>query len=237
MPARRRTEGHSGPNAYAISRTWYGLEISFDRRFSGDRRPFRRLPGSAHRTHVAPENRVARNPGHAKMADVLFKTSARLPSILSGGGGGIRTRDLWVMSPTSCRCSTPRQNGAHLLSRRGGVRSGLASHGVAPAVLSGAALGHDRVRDGSGWSQNALGHGHRPASQEQVRACMVRSRVATRVRTGRVRRGQEESTLGHEHESAPVGYPPSTPRLATGSSARGLSSFERGASSGSGIPA
>ena len=25
-----------------------------------------------------------------------------------GGGGGIRTRDLWVMSPTSCRCSTPR---------------------------------------------------------------------------------------------------------------------------------
>ena len=26
----------------------------------------------------------------------------------SGGGGGIRTRDLWVMSPTSCRCSTPR---------------------------------------------------------------------------------------------------------------------------------
>jgi hypothetical protein len=27
-----------------------------------------------------------------------------------GGGGGIRTRDLWVMSPTSCRCSTPRQS-------------------------------------------------------------------------------------------------------------------------------
>ncbi len=26
-----------------------------------------------------------------------------------GGGGGIRTRDLWVMSPTSCRCSTPRR--------------------------------------------------------------------------------------------------------------------------------
>ena len=49
----------------------------------------------------------------------------------------------------------------------GGARSGLASHGVAPAVLSGAALGHDRVRDGSGWSQNALGHGHprRPGIQ------------------------------------------------------------------------
>src|SRR4051794_29152718 len=29
--------------------------------------------------------------------------------LVCGGGGGIRTRDLWVMSPTSCRCSTPRQ--------------------------------------------------------------------------------------------------------------------------------
>ena len=90
------------------------------------------------------------------------KPPARLRRRLLGSGGGIRTRDLWVMSPTSCRCSTPR----HGLSGRGrgGARSGLASHGVAPAVLSGAALGHDRVRDGSGWSQNALGHGHRPAS-------------------------------------------------------------------------
>jgi len=26
----------------------------------------------------------------------------------NGSGGGIRTHDLWVMSPTSCRCSTPR---------------------------------------------------------------------------------------------------------------------------------
>jgi hypothetical protein len=51
--------------------------------------------------------------------------------------------------------------------RQGGARSGLASHGVTPAVLSGAALGHDRVRDGSGWSQNALGHGHRPAGNRR----------------------------------------------------------------------
>ena len=28
-----------------------------------------------------------------------------------GSGGGIRTPDLWVMSPTSCRCSTPRRSG------------------------------------------------------------------------------------------------------------------------------
>ncbi|MCC2627403.1 MAG: hypothetical protein K0S14_1053, partial [Thermomicrobiales bacterium] len=32
--------------------------------------------------------------------------------------------------------------------RVGGARGGLASRGVAPTVLSGAALGHDRVRDG-----------------------------------------------------------------------------------------
>jgi hypothetical protein len=44
-----------------------------------------------------------------------------------------------------------------------GARSGLASRGVAATVLSGAVPGHDRVRDGSGWSQHALGHGH-PAS-------------------------------------------------------------------------
>jgi hypothetical protein len=29
-------------------------------------------------------------------------------SRIAGSGGGIRTPDLWVMSPTSCRCSTPR---------------------------------------------------------------------------------------------------------------------------------
>ena len=72
--------------------------------------------------------------------------------------------------------------------QEGRVRSGLASHGVAPAVLSGAALGHDRVRDGSGWSQNALGHGHRPASRVRCAHASRRSQVAARVRTGRVRR-------------------------------------------------
>ena len=96
----------------------------------------------------------------------------------TGSGGGIRTPDLWVMSPTSCRCSTPRRvlgsrrsrfslalvvrlaSGFRLRQRVGGARGGLASRGVAPTVLSGAALGHDRVRDGTGWGQHALGHGH-----------------------------------------------------------------------------
>ena len=43
--------------------------------------------------------------------------------------------------------------------RAKGVRGGLASRGVAPTVLSGAAAGHDRVRDGTGWGHRALGHG------------------------------------------------------------------------------
>ena len=78
-----------------------------------------------------------------------------------GSGGRIRTSDLWVMSPTSCHCSTPR-HGAQADSPPAvrGARSGLASHRVTAAVLSGAALGHDRVRDGTGWGQGALGHGH-----------------------------------------------------------------------------
>ena len=97
------------------------------------------------------------------------------------GGGGIRTRDLWVMSPTSCRCSTPRPGDGetvHAVWGGGrGARSGLASHGVAPAVLSGAALGHDRVRDGSGWSQYALGHGHHrpPAVRCMLGVCVTRT--------------------------------------------------------------
>src|SRR4051812_45794540 len=42
----------------------------------------------------------------------------------------------------------------------GCVRSGLASHAVARAVLSGAAMGHDQVRDGAGWFHGALDHAH-----------------------------------------------------------------------------
>jgi hypothetical protein len=44
------------------------------------------------------------------------------------------------------------------------VRSGLASHTVPRAVLSGAAMGHDQVRDGAGWSHGALGHAHTPGA-------------------------------------------------------------------------
>src|SRR5690606_4245497 len=46
------------------------------------------------------------------------------------------------------------------VSQVGGERDGLASHAVARAVLSGAARGHDPVRDGTGWNPSALGHAH-----------------------------------------------------------------------------
>src|SRR6476659_9853926 len=55
---------------------------------------------------VSPKYRGEHNKkGPAICWPVLFST---------GGGGGIRTRDLWVMSPTSCRCSTPRHKHKHL---------------------------------------------------------------------------------------------------------------------------
>src|SRR5688572_29809037 len=116
-----------------------------------------------------------------------------VPALTTGSGGGIRTPDLWVMSPTSCRCSTPRRvrgafamsqellalgsyrrPDAPTLSRVGGARGGLASRGVAPTVLSGAALGHDRVRDGTGWGQHALGHGHPPPPTAEGRSALLR---------------------------------------------------------------
>ena len=181
--------------------------------------------------------------------------------------------------------------------RSGGARGGLASHGVAPAVLSGAALGHDRVRDGTGWGQRALGHGHprpprraAPARRAAARSGRLRPHAAGRRRCVDARRltrlaactnrshsherraphahgipcrawvlpglrgapavpaadfqpesgrpfGYGGSALGHEHGSAPVGYPPSTCRLATRSSAGGLTSFESGeARLGAGFP-
>ncbi len=91
------------------------------------------------------------------------KPSAVLPRARRfGSGGGIRTHDLWVMSPASCRCSTPRRASGCVIANLlvGCARSGLASHAVARAVLSGAGVGHDPVRDGTGCCHTALGHAH-----------------------------------------------------------------------------
>src|SRR5829696_3997819 len=128
-----------------------------------------------------------------------------VPALTFGSGGGIRTPDLWVMSPTSCRCSTPRRVRGYLAMsqellalgsdrlpdastpRVGGARGGLASRGVAPTVLSGAALGHDRVRDGTGWGQHALGHGHPPPPARRRRGGLVCATPAATLLSDRPR--------------------------------------------------
>lgn len=59
-------------------------------------------PGDPGRQAPGPASRRAReSPFHGvSWKGLPFET---------GSGGGIRTPDLWVMSPTSCRCSTPRR--------------------------------------------------------------------------------------------------------------------------------
>jgi hypothetical protein len=141
---------------------------------------------------------------------------------------------------------------------QGGARDGLASHGVAPAVLSGAAMGHDRVRDGSGWVHGARGHGHPPGDPYLVphtcywldRPVLAGSGCASPGPAGSPRpsrrkhrdrsvprHGGGRSPLAHQHGSAPVGCPLSTSRLSTRSSAGGLSRFNSGVSRlGAGFP-
>jgi hypothetical protein len=70
------------------------------------------------------------------------------------------------MSPTSYHCSTPHRGvyGKCTMFRTSplpGPRGGLAAASPPMAgatVLSGAGVGHDRVRDGTGWVHVALGH-------------------------------------------------------------------------------
>ena len=103
-------------------------------------------------------------------------------AICGGSGGGIRTPDLWVMSPTSCRCSTPRHlglRGSH--DCVGSARSGLASHGVAPTVLSGAAAGS---RPGSGWDRVEPVRSRPRAPSARPVCCLSLSLTRCAVRSG-----------------------------------------------------
>jgi hypothetical protein len=86
-----------------------------------------------------------------------------LRGLSCGSGGGIRTRDLWVMSPTSCRCSTPRCR-----EPVGGsdVRATASPPTRSPAQYSPAlAPGTTRFGMGRGGIGAARGHAHpRPAN-------------------------------------------------------------------------
>jgi hypothetical protein len=86
------------------------LQLAFLRAALSQRHP---LP----LVHVSPEIRGQRRPGWLR----------------NGCGGRIRTDDLRVMSPTSCRCSTPRGE----LYRRLSPASGAGQGAVVPAGTAG----------------------------------------------------------------------------------------------------
>src|SRR5829696_9394378 len=82
-----------------------------------------------------------------------------LDGFSAGSGGWIRTTDLRVMSPTSCHCSTPRQQEpapirlAPASSQLNGART-CSPSGQTASTPSAAAF-HDPVRDGTGWVHGA----------------------------------------------------------------------------------
>ena len=83
------------------------------------------------------------------------------------------------------------------LTRRESI---LASRGVAPAVLSGAAPGHDRVRDGTGWARRALGHGH--LRSPTTVGTMLDAGLPDRDRGGRTRRARPRAYRNHSSQRA-----------------------------------
>jgi hypothetical protein len=131
------------------------------------------------------------------------------------------------MSPTSYRCSTPRHAYSIVLHRptsdRGDSQRPRLPWGN-PTVLSGAAVGHDRVRDGTGWGHRALGHEPPGSESGWCNGCGTMGEAdlpgGNKAKAGWI--GTQGTVLGHEHDSAPVHCWPSTCRLATGSSSRGL---------------
>jgi DNA polymerase, archaea type len=85
----------------------------------------------------------------------------------NGSGGRIRTSDLWVMSPTSCHCSTPRclsegsGGGNEWPVLTPGVRAAASPPTQLPAQYSPALpWGTTRFGMETGWFHGALGHAH-----------------------------------------------------------------------------
>ncbi len=70
----------------------------------GGARPVAPLPGALRRAQ--PGGSAVERERRGKKERVPGTSGTRR---VRGSGGGIRTHDLWVMSPASCRCSTPRR--------------------------------------------------------------------------------------------------------------------------------
>ena len=149
-----------------------------------------------------------------------------------GSGGRIRTSDLWVMSPTSCHCSTPRHEGVGGGRGRGPRRPRLPG-GRPPSTLRRC----PGSRPGSGWNRVGPGRSRPRAPTPPTRTGppTLPWRSATRIvpaaRSPRPPRGRpppfggagrtnvrRECSLDDAHGSAPVGCPPSTCRRSTRSS-------------------
>ncbi len=86
-----------------------------------------------------------------------------------GSGGRIRTSDLWVMSPTSCHCSTPRQgadtNGVGMCPQRPRL-----PHGCPCSTLRRC----PGSRPGSGWDRVEPARS-RPRAHPNVVSCLLRT--------------------------------------------------------------
>ena len=169
-----------------------------------------------------------------------------------GSGGRIRTCDLWVMSPTSCHCSTPRHK------EGGGNPWGVPATAspptgsppqyspALPQVTTGFGMGPggstalaatDTPQRFPAWS-SLHADGLRPASGCASAPDRPR-RAHHEVPTGAHRRhpGRGRSPLAHQHGSAPVRCRLSTSRLSTRSSPGGLSGLLPGVSRlGAGFP-
>ena len=140
------------------------------------------------------------------------------------------------MSPTSCRCSTPRRSAQARVGGLG-VRAAASPPTRLPAQYFPAlAPGTTRFGMGRGGIGAALGHAHTqpPNPQENPKLWLQApcAMPAPGLPPDCVR-----SALDHEHGFAPVGCPPSTCRLVTGWSARGLPSLRsQKAHLGAGFP-
>jgi hypothetical protein len=151
------------------------------------------------------------------------------------------------MSPTSCRCSTPRREREEGRGRargrtvRGGVPRARAafSRELPPKYFAGAGGGHDRVRDGTGWIAAAIAHARHPAPHHRIVSRAKRSgTAASKIKetahrptaTWATRAGGKERD--RPRPCAPLrsdGCPPSTRGRSTRWSAGGLTCSKAGA--------
>ena len=180
-------------------------------------------PGDPGRQAPGPASRRAReSPFHGvSWKGLPFET---------GSGGGIRTPDLWVMSPTSCRCSTPRRG------RQEGYPDGSGGRGRPrrPRLPRGRPRSTLRrcagSRPGSGWDRVGPARSRPrappaprrlppgPGARSLSRSCSASAAAAP---PGAARPRAPRTTLLRARPAGPLG-PAAPPRTPPGGSWRGV---------------